>query len=322
MATISARDIATLERAVSNQMAVYSQSSQSIAMKLPPIKVTALNQQFPVFEGMMGYAPDSNAGIGGDRTQVLLPPSGYKSASVFYTDKKYQITLAAKRSMTVLDDPDGAELVKLVSKGSSDSKLVTMDYNIHNAVKNQSYTNGTNIFTVGNINADTAGGAFRDAINNAIAHIKTALNGLNSDMTIIIAVPEKAWFKLTASQKLVNYLMGYAQPNANFNIQTVNAIFSENAGINVDVSVAGLRFLESKYASGQSELVWGEDLEFYVFASTKSLFSSRASVKRLEGIERLSVEQHGNDTEIFFYCDYGYYIDVPEAFAKVTFTVA
>ena len=322
MATISARDIASLERAVSNQLATYSQNSQSVAMKLPPIKVTALNQKFPVFEGMMGYAPDSNSGIGGDRTQVLLPPSSYKSAAVFYTDRTYTITLAAKRSMTVLDDPNGAELVKLVANGNADSKLVTMDYNIHNAVKNQTYNNGTNLFNIGNINADTAGGSFRDGINNAISVVKKALNGFNSAKKLMIVIPEKAWFKLTASQKLANNLMGYAQPNTNINMQTISAIFSENAGINVDVSVAGLRFLEAKYSSGQSELIWGEDLELYVFATTDSLLADRASLKRLAGMEALNVSQAGLATTIQFYCDYGYYVDVPEAFAKVKFTVA
>lgn len=322
MANLNGRDIAMLERAVSNRLAVYTQSSQSVAAKLPPIKVTALNQQFPVFEGMLGYQPDSNTGANGDKTQVLLPPAEYRSAAVFYTDKTFDIPIAAKRSMAVLDDPQGAELVNIISQGIADSKLVTLDYNIHKAIAGQKYTNGTNIFTIGNINADTAGGGFRAAINDAIGYLKSVLKGMNANRTLMIVIPEDAWYKLTASQKLVNYLMGYAQPNANFNIQTLNAIFSENAGINVDVSVAGLRFLSSKYASGNAELVWGEELEFYVFVSTNSLFADRASIKRLEGIELLTPYQEGNTTKIDYYTDYGYYIDVDDAFAKITFTVS
>ena len=50
--------------------------------------------------------------------------------------------------------------------------------------------------------------------------------------------------------------------------------------------------------------------------------ADRASIKRLEGIEKLNVYMQGNTTLVDFYCDYGYYIDVPEAFAKVTFTVS
>ncbi len=314
--------ITQLEKAVSNQLAVYSQGSQAIFDKLPAIQVTALNQQFPVFEGMLGYAPDSNEGAGGDRTQVLMPPAEYRPAAIFYTDKTYDIPMSTKRAMTAIDDPEGAELIKLVSQGVANSKFVTMDYNIHNAVAQQNYQAGSNIFTIGNINADTAGGGFREAINNAISYLKGILKGMSADRTIMIVIPETAWYKLTASQKLVNYLNGYAEKNANFNMQTINAIFSENAGIAVDVQVAGLRYLESKYNSGNAELIWGEELELYVFASTKSLYADRASIKRLEGIERLNVYQEGNTTKISFYCDYGYYVDVPEAFAKITFTVA
>ena len=39
---VSGRDIAQLERAVSNQLAAYSQTSGAIFDKLPPIKVNAL----------------------------------------------------------------------------------------------------------------------------------------------------------------------------------------------------------------------------------------------------------------------------------------
>jgi len=320
--SISSRDIATLERAVSNKLAAYSQTAQAIFDKLPPIKVNALNMQFPVFEGLLGYSPESNSGIGGDNTQVLLPPSEYLPAAVFYTDKSYTIPLATKRAMSAIDDPEGGEIVKLVTGGVADSKFVTMDYNIHNAIKNQEYTAGTNIFNVGNIHADTAGGAFREAVNNAIKYLKDTLKGMNESRKIIIVIPEAAWYKLTASQKLVNALNGYADKNANFNVQTVNAIFSENGGVAVEVQIAGLRYLPSKYYAGQAELIWGEEMEFYVFASTNSLYADRASIKRLEGIEKLNAYTKGNTTVIDFYCDYGYYIDVKEAFAKVKFTVA
>lgn len=319
---VSGRDIAQLERAVSNQLAAYSQSSGAIFDKLPPIKVNALNQQFPIFKGMVGYNPNGNQGAGGDRVQTLMDPVEYRPAAVFYTDKTFEIPLSTKRAMSVLDDPEGNELVRLVSQGVSDSKFITMDYNIHNAVKSQKYEAGTNIFTIGNINADTAGGAFRAAINDAISYLKKVLKGMNANRNIIIAIPEEAWNKLTASQKLTNFFNGYAQENAHFNMQTINAIFSQNAGINIDVQVAGLRFLDARYESGDANLVWGEELEFYLFVSTNSLMADRASIKRLEGIEKLNVYMQGNTTNVAFYCDYGYYIDVPEAFAKVTFTVS
>lgn len=322
MPQINARDIATLERAVTNQLSKYSQNSQAIFDKLPPIPLTSLNLSLPVFEGMQGYAPDSNEGIGGDKSQTLIQPAKYIPAVTFYTDKTYTIPMSTKRAMSVLDDAEGTELVNMIAKGTAESKFITMDYNIHNAIASQKYNSGTNIFNVGNIHAETAGAGFRVAMNNAIDYLHSVLNGFSDSRKIIVAIPQKAWYQLTASQKLTNFFNGYASKDATFNVQTINSIFSENAGIEVDVNVAGLRFLESKYETGKSKLIWGEELEFYVFASTSSLYTDRASIKRIEGIEKLNVEQRGNTTYIDFYCDYGYVIDTEDAFVKVKFSVA
>lgn len=322
MATLSARDIATLERAVSNELARYSQDSQAVYSKIFPIKVNSMNPQFPVFEGMQGYNPDGNTGIGGDKTQVLMPPASFRPAAVFQQERQFNIPIAAKRAMAGIDDPEGNELVKIVSQGVLDSKEVTLDYNIHNAVIAQSYTNGTNIFNIGNINADAAGQGLRAGINNAIKYLKDTLNGLSKNKKVIVVIPESAWYKLSASQKLANYLNGYAQASSNVNLTALNSIFTENAGINVEFQVAGLRYLDSKYSKGRAELIWGETDNMYAFVTTDSVYAERASIKRLEGIEMLKADLVGFTTVIDFYCEYGYYIDVPEAFAKLTFSVA
>lgn len=322
MAVLSGRDIATLERAVSNELAKYSQDSQGVYSKIFPIKVNSMNPQFPIFEGMQGYNPDGNTGIGGDKVQVLMPPSSFRPAAVFQQERTFNIPIAAKRAMAAIDDPEGNELVKIVTQGVLDSKEVTLDYNIHNAVISQSYTNGANIFACGNINADGAGQSFREGLNNAIKYLKDCLNGLSKSKKVIVVIPENAWYKLCASQKLANYLNGYAQVGSNINVSTLNSIFTENAGINVEFQVAGLRFLDSKFAKGRAELIWGEKLDMYAFVSTDSVYAERASIKRLEGIEMLKADLRGFTTVVDFYCEYGYYIDVPEAFAKITFETA
>lgn len=319
---INGRDIVALERAVSNELAKYEQGSQAIYDKIEPVKVNAMNPQFPVFKGMIGYNPNGNTGVGGDKSQVLLTNPEFKPAAVFQQEKNFEIPIAAKRAMAAIDDPEGQELVKLITNGVLASKQVTLDFNIHNAVIAQTYTNGTNIFNAGNINADVAGGGFRGAINDAVAYLKSSLNGLNSNMKIIVVIPESAWYKLTASQKLVNYFNGYANTEANFNLNTINAIFSENAGIKVEFHVAGLRFLDSKFAEGKADLIWNDTDKMYAFVTTSSVFADRASIKRLEGVELLKAEQRGFSTHIDFYCEYGYYIDVPEAFAQVKFETA
>lgn len=319
---VQAQGIAMLERAVSNKLAVFGQQAQAVSEKLQGIKVTAMNQQFPVFDDMTGYNPNSSSGIGGDNTQVLKPNAEYKPAAIFYTNKVIDIPFGTKRALSALDDPEGKQFINLIAKGIADSKFVTLEYNIHKAITSQVYSNDSNIFSAGNINADSAGSAFREAVNNAISYLKNSLNGMSISRKVIIAIPEKSWYRLTASQRLVNYFNGYAQQNANFNMQTISAIFSENAGINIEVVVGGMRYLDSKFATGTSELIWGDDNAFYIFASTSDMYGDRASIKRLEGIEKLSIYQKGNTTSIDFYTDYGYFVDIDKAFTRVEFTTA
>ncbi len=317
MTNYNAKDIAQLEVAVSSKLSAYSQESQLISKMLPSIRINSTNQRFPIFEGMNAYNPSAN----GSSVEILEPSTEYKDAAIFYTNKKIEIPLATKRSMTAIDDPDGSQLISLIAKAVAESKFVTLEYNIHKAIAAQKYEAGKNIFTAGNINQDNSGLGFREAVNNAISYLKTTLNGMSHSRRIIMAIPEKSWYKLTASQKLSNFFNGYGMANTNFNIQTIESIFTENSGTNVQAAVGGMRFLDSKFASGESELIWNEDLEFYIFTSTDDVFADRASIKKLEGIERLSVVEDGNNTRIDFYTDYGYYIDKAEAFTKVTFSI-
>lgn len=317
----SSNAIGALERAVSNQIATFSQDSQAIHPILPPIKVNAMNMQFPVFSDMTHYNPNGTTGIGGDHVQVLKPSAEYKPAAVFQTYKEIEIPIGTKRELSVLDDPEGKQLVNLIARMVTDSKLVTLEYNMHSAVLGQTY-NTNNTFSAGNINIEKSGEEFREAVNNGIGYLKSKLNGLNSGHKIVIAMPESAWYRLTASQKLINYFNGYAEKNANYNLQTISAIFSENAGINVEVKVGGLRYLDAKFATGDSELIWNDNDAFYMFVTTSDMFASRASIKRLEGIERMAMENKGLKTCIDFYTDYGYFIDVPDAFVKIPFTTA
>ena len=165
-------NIAGLERAVSNQVAIFEQESQSVAKDMNKTKVNSLNMKWPVYEGMRGYAQGSNTGGGGAKTQVLGESVKYLPVDVFTNNTTTEVPIEMKRALMVLDDPMGTQLVSLISKNVVDSRLVVMERNIETAVTGRTYSNGVgNLFQIGDINAidGVAGGAFRKAISDAIS---------------------------------------------------------------------------------------------------------------------------------------------------------
>ena len=121
---------------------------------------------------------------------------------------------------------------------------------------------------------------------------------------------------------LANNFNGYSMQNTNFNIQTLEAIFSENASVPVKVTVAGLRDIPIEFFSGDSNLIWSDSLAFYVYVTTSNVLANRASIKLLEGIQLLKVEEQGFSSIVHSYLDYGQFIDLDLAFTKVEFTLA
>lgn len=321
MATTHA-DIIQLQRAITNQVTVFGQKSESVYQAISPIKINSMNPVFPFWNDMTGYQDKGNSGIGGDETQTLGEGIEYKSGFVYQHLLEKTIPIQLKRAASVIDDPKGTILVNHVAKAIADSLFVKQERNFKNAVDKVTFTNGTNIFTAGNIHSDTAAKDFRTAMNLAMYYLESEMQGVSDGRKIIAFMNKKAYATLTGSQKLVNFFNGYAEKNSNFNIQTIEAIFSQNGQIDFDLLVAGMRYIPQGYSQAQSIPIWGEDNSIYLFMASNDPFGDRTCIKRLEGISEMRTWEEGLQTKFQAYIDFGYMFDVESAFARVDFATA
>lgn len=319
---ISQAQIQQLQRAITNNVATFGQEANSVFQKIPPIKINSLNPVFPLFNDMTAYQESGNMGISGDSTQTLGEGIEYKPGVVHQTAFEKTIPFALKRALSVIDDPKGSILVNHISKGIAESMFVRQERNFKNAIDRVSFVNGENIFNAGIIHTDTAAKDFRSAINDAIYYLKTQMQGLPSNRKIMMFMNDRAWATLTGSQKLVNFFNGYAEKNSNFNLQTINSIFSENSQTALELTVADMRYVPEGYQQAQSMPIWGEENSIYIFVASTDVVGDRTAVKRLEGISEIRTWEEGLKTKFECYIDFGYMLDVETAFAKVDFATA
>lgn len=142
------------------------------------------------------------------------------------------------------------------------------------------------------------------------------MSGISTNRKIIMFVNDKAWAKLSGSQKLVNYFNGY-EKNSNFTSSTIGSIFSDNAQTEVVVKVADMRY--TKNDGSESSPIWGETESIYLFMSSTDPLGDKKSIKRLSGISEIRVWEEGLKTKFECYLDFGYMFDSSSAFARVDF---
>lgn len=315
-------EIIQLQRAISNQVAVFGQKSESVYQAIPSIKINSMNPVFPFWNDMTAYHDEGNSGIGGDLTQTLGDGIEYKSGFVYQHLLERTIPIQLKRAASVIEDPKGVILVNHVAKAIADSLFVKQERNFKNAVDGVTFTNGLNVFNAGNIHSDTAAKDFRSSVNLAIYHLESEMQGVSDGRKVMMFMNKKAYATLTGSQKLTNFFNGYAERNSNFNIQTIEAIFSQNAQMEVNLIVAGMRYLPQGFSQGQTAPIWGEDNSIYIFMASNDPFGDRTAIKRLEGISEMRTWEEGLNTKFQAYVDFGYMFDVETAFARVDFVTA
>lgn len=316
---VTQAQIQQLHRAITDKVAVFGQKASSVYQRIPAIKINSLNPVFPFFNDMTGYQDGGNKGIGGDDSQTLGEGIQYKPGVIHQIDYGKTIPYSLKRSLTVIDDPKGSRAINHIAKGIADSFFVKQERNFKNAIDRVHFQNGVNIFDGGEIHSDTAGKDFRTAVNDAIYYLTLQMQGVSDSRKIMMFTNQKAWGKLTGSQRLVNFFNGYADKDSNFNLQTINAIFSQNAQIEVEMTVANMLYVPRGYQEAQTIPIWGEENVIYIFVASDDPLGDRTAVKRLEGISEIRVWEEGLKTRFECYVDFGYMLDVESAFAKVTF---